>query len=445
MMAEMKLLDEDRQAAIPRMRALMTDLYPICRSITGDGVRATLRRIQGDLPLDVHEVPTGTRVFDWTVPPEWNIRSAWIADRTGRRIVDFANSNLHVVSYSVPVHATVSLDELRGHLFTLPDRPSLVPYRTSYYNESWGFCLAHSAAAQLAEDQYEVFIDSSLQDGALTYGECLLPGREASEVLISCHICHPSLCNDNLSGIALVTQLGALLRRWDRRFSYRLLFIPGTIGSITWLARNHERTSKIRHGLVVSGVGDRGAISYKRSRRHSAPVDRAVELVLERSGRPHTMLDFDPYGYDERQFCSPGFNLPVGRISRSVHGSYPEYHTSGDDLEFVDDESLAESLAVVVEILDLLESDRHYVNLSPMCEPQLGRRGLYRAIGGDVDEKAVELALLWVLNLADGEHSFLDIVERSGLSVTAVQSAARALVAHGLLAEELSSPKGHDT
>ena len=422
------------------MRALITELYPICRSITGDGVRQTLRRVQAELPLELHEVPSGTHVFDWTVPREWNIRAAWIADQRGRRIVDFDESNLHVVSYSIPVHARMPLAELRGHLHSLPDRPTLVPYRTSYYNESWGFCLRHDQLSQLEDGEYEVMIDSTLEDGSLTYGECVIPGEEEGEVLLSCHVCHPSMCNDNLSGIALVCLLGMLLRRCALRYTYRLLFIPGTIGSITWLALNESVVSRIRHGLVVSGVGDRGPVSYKRSRQHDAAIDRAVALVLDRSDRPHRVLDFDPYGYDERQFCSPGFNLPVGRISRSVYGSYPEYHTSGDDIGFVDDASLTETLSVVIEALDLLEHDRRYRNLNPRCEPQLGRRGLYRAVGGSVDAGAAELALLWVLSLSDGQASVIDIVERSGLSVDAVRDAVAALLAHGLL-EEADLPR----
>jgi aminopeptidase-like protein len=417
------------------MRSLITELYPICRSITGDGVRQTLRRLQAELPLVLHEIPTGMAVFDWTVPKEWNIKGAWIADSKGRRIVDFDESNLHVVSYSVPVRARLPLADLRGHLFSLPDRPALVPYRTSYYDENWGFCLSHAQLETMEDGEYEVVIDSTLEDGSLTYGEMVIPGVEDDEVLITCHVCHPSMCNDNLSGIALVTLLGTLLQRCAPRYTYRLLFIPGTIGSITWLALNGGLVDRIRHGLVVSGVGDRGPISYKRSRQHCAVVDRAVSLVLERSGRPHRLLDFDPYGYDERQFCSPGFDLPVGRISRSVYGSYPEYHTSGDNLDFVDDASLADTLSVVIEVLDLLEHDRRYLNLNPRCEPQLGRRGLYRSFGGSLDPRSTELALLWVLNLSDGETSVIDIVERSGLGVDAVRDATTALLAHGLLAE----------
>jgi aminopeptidase-like protein len=421
------------EVAGPYMGALINDLYPDCRSITGEGVRRTLRRIREDLPIELHEVPSGTQVLDWTVPREWNIRDGWIADESGRRILDFAACNLHVVGYSGPIRATIPLTELRAHLHSLPDRPSLVPYRTSYYREDWGFCLADEQLRTLAEGSYEVCIDASLEDGTLTYGELLIPGAEEDEVLLSSHICHPSLCNDNLSGIALLAALGRIIAGRRRRYTYRLLFIPGTIGSITWLAEHRDLVGRIRHGLVISGVGDRGRVSYKRSRRATAEVDRAMAAVLRNSERDHLLLDFDPYGYDERQFCSPGFNLPVGRISRSVHGSYPEYHTSGDNLDFITEASLCDSLSVVIEVLQLLEENHRYRNLSPYGEPQLGRRGLYRAIGGALDQRSAEMALLWMLNLSEGDHSVLDITERSGLPVAAILDAAATLHDHGLL------------
>ncbi len=407
--------------------ALCAELFPICRSITGDGVRETLTRLGEHLPLEIHEVPSGTPVLDWVVPREWNIRDAWIADERGRRVVDFRESNLHVVSYSTPVRGEYTLEELRPHLHSLPDRPGLVPYRTSYYTPDWGFCLSHDVLEGLTDAPYQVVIDSTLEDGALTYGECVLPGETPEEVLLTAHVCHPSLCNDNLSGITLLTTLGAALAQIPHRFTYRLLFMPGTIGSITWLARNAEAVTRVRHGMVLSGLGDRGPLTWKRSRRGDAPIDRVVSAVLAESGLAHTIVEFDPYGYDERQFCSPGFNLPMGRIGRSVHGTYPEYHTSGDDLDFVTPESLGESYSVLLRILEVLEHDVRYNSLSPMGEPQLGRRGLYRSTGGNVDQKSVEIAYLWVLNLSDGAHSLLDITERSGLPFDTVVGAAHAL------------------
>jgi aminopeptidase-like protein len=311
-------------AAAGAMHALMTELYPICRSITGEGVRQTLRILQRDIPLEVREVPTGTPVFDWTVPKEWNIRDAYVKDAQGRRVIDFQKCNLHVVSYSIPIKKKVSLGELRKHLFSLPDRPDWIPYRTSYYNETWGFCLSHRKLEALTEGEYEVCVDATLTDGHLTYGEYVIPGESSDEVLISCHICHPSLCNDNLSGVAVATFLAAQLTRGSKpRYTYRFLFIPGTIGSITWLARNEAHVQRIKHGLVVTCVGDGGRFTYKKSRRGNAEIDRVALHVLKQSGHPYVSEDFFPYGYDERQYCSPGFNLPVGCLTEVFPSTTP--------------------------------------------------------------------------------------------------------------------------
>jgi len=406
---------------------------PYPRSITGNGVRQTLEVVRARVPLQVTEVPTGTAVLDWTVPREWNVREAWIAGPDGQRVLDFAQSNLHLVGYSTPVRARMSLAELRPHLHSLPDRPNLVPYRTSYYVEAWGFCLSDRQLEQLPDGEYDVCIDASLTDGALTYGELLVPGSSADEVLVSTHVCHPSMANDNLSGIALATLLAEHLGSRDSRYSYRFLFVPGTIGSITWLARNQDGADRIAHGLVLTGLGDAGSPTYKRSRRGNAVIDRAAEHVLRSSGQPVNVIDFYPYGYDERQYCSPGFNLPVGRLGRSPHGEYPEYHTSGDDLSFVHPDSLQDSWDLLVGIIDVLERDGTYLSRNPFGEPQLGRRGLYRSIGAATDRAAAEMALLWVLNLADGAHSLLDVAERSGLTFAAVADAARSLISADLL------------
>jgi aminopeptidase-like protein len=416
---------------------LVAELYPICRSITGDGVRRTLEIVDRELGgLEVSEVPTGTQVLDWTVPREWNVRDAWVANAAGERVIDFQASNLHLVSYSVPVRATMSLAELKQHLFVLPDQPDWVPYRTSYYAERWGFCASKRLVDGLPEGDYEVCVDATLADGHLTYGEHLVEGRTSDEVLVSCHVCHPSLANDNLSGIAVASRLARLLREGPRpRYSYRFLFIPGTIGSITWLARNADRVDRIRHGLVLSGVGDPGGLTYKRSRRGDAEIDRAVAHVLARSGRPHRVVDFSPYGYDERQFCSPGFDLPVGRLSRTEFATYPEYHTSADDLDLVAPAQLQDSLEVCREVVAALEGNRRYENLSPRGEPQLGRRGLYGQIGGRSDAEERQMAMLWVLNQSDGGRSLLDVAERSGLPLALLVEVAGLLEEAGLLAE----------
>lgn len=417
------------------MHRWATELFPICRSITGNGVRETLKQIEKRIPLTVHEVPSGTQVFDWKVPLEWNIRDAYIKNMRGERVVDFQNSNLHVVSYSQPVKRRMALSELKEHLHSLPDRPDWIPYRTSYYKESWGFCLSHNQLLSLTDPEYDVCIDASMTEGNLTYGECFLPGQSQGEVLISTHVCHPSLGNDNLSGIAVATFLAEWLRTRPRRYSYRFLFIPGTIGSITWLSQHQQEASRIKHGLVLTGVGDAGPITYKKSRRGDADIDRAMAHLLKHSGTPYSMCDFIPYGYDERQYCSPGFNLAVGCFSRRPHSQYPEYHTSADNLDFIKPTALAESLRCCQGVLEILESDKTYLNQNPHCEPQLGKRGLYRAVGGQAGEKSMEMALLWVLNLSDGHHSVLDIAERADFSFARIQEAVEALVGVGLLQE----------
>lgn len=414
---------------------LVENLYPICRSITGDGVRETLKILEKYIPLTTHEVPTGTQVFDWTVPKEWNIRDAYIKNGKGEKIVDFSNSNLHVMSYSIPVRKTLSLEKLQPHLFSLAEHPDWIPYRTSYHNEQWGFCLSHTQLLELRDEEYEVCIDSSLEDGALSYGEYYLKGEIADEVLISCHICHPSLCNDNLSGIAVATFLAKYLATQTRRYSYRFVFLPGTIGPITWLCRNEAQVENIKHGLVLALLGDPGQTTYKKSRQGDAEVDRIVTHVLQHSGNPYTILDFSPYGYDERQYCSPGFNLPVGNLMRTPNGCFPEYHTSADNLEFVLPESLADSWEKCRSVMETLEGNRTYINQNPKCEPQLGRRGLYRAISGQAERGQQEMAIFWVLNLSDGKHSLLDIAERAAMPFAIIRAAADALKAHQLLAE----------
>jgi aminopeptidase-like protein len=421
------------------MYELIRELYPICRSITGDGVRQSLQVLTRHIPLDLYEVPTGTPVFDWTVPKEWNIADAYIKDVAGRRLVDFRAHNLHVLNYSIPIHTRLPLAALRAHLFTLPEHPDWIPYRTSYYTENWGFCLSHRQLQELADGDYEVCIESSLEEGALTYGEYYLPGDLSDEVLISCHICHPSLCNDNLSGVALATCLAQSFGSQRHRYSYRFLFIPGTIGSITWLARNEQRVRQIVHGLVLAGVGDDGPFTYKRSRRGDAEIDRAFAHVFAHLERPTRLLDFSPYGYDERQYCSPGFNLPVGCFMRTPYGEYPQYHTSADNLDLVSPASLGASFDVANAVLRLLEDNRTYVNTNPKGEPQLGRRGLYRSVAGQADTRKTELAMFWVLNLSDGHHTLLDIADRARMPFDRIRAAADVLWTHGLL-RDFSAP-----
>lgn len=423
----------DRESLGEDLHQFARELYPICRSITGEGFRKTLAMIQKRIPLQTTEVPTGTEIFDWTVPKEWNVRDAFIKSASGKRVVDFQQCNLHVVNYSAPIHAVLPLDQLKPHLFTIADKPDWIPYRTSYYKEDWGFCLSHNQMLALEDGEYEVYIDSTLEPGHLTLGEYYVPGRTTDEVFISCHACHPSLANDNLSGITVATFLAKSLASRDLRYSYRFLFIPGTIGAITWLARNQVASQHIRHGLVLTCIGDKGKFHYKKSRRGNEEIDRAVTHVLTQQTDSPEFLEFSPYGYDERQYCSPGFNLPVGCLMRSVWGTFPEYHTSADNLDFIHPAQLAESLRVCAAVFDVLENNRTYRNLAPYGEPQLGKRGLYRPTGGGTIEEELN-ARLWVLNLSDGEHSLLDIAERSHIAFQKILDAAELLSQNGLLA-----------
>jgi len=420
------------------IHAIAAEIFPLCRSITGDGVRETLRRLGRHIPLDVVEVESGSPACDWTVPDEWTIRAAYIENAAGERIVDFRANPLHVMSYSVAVDQVMPLDALKRHVFTLPEQPDLIPYRTSYYAPRWGFCMAHRQLEALPDGPYRAVIDADLAPGHLTYGECYLPGDTPEEVLLSAHICHPGMANDNCSGLALLTYLAKQLTGEKKRYSYRFLFAPGTIGALTWLARNEAAVSRIRHGLVLSCVGDGGGPYYKRSRRGNAAIDRAMDHVLRLNSAAPEIVDFVPYGYDERQFCSPGFNLPVGLFQRSRYASFPEYHTSADTMDFITPEHLAESHALVRQALFVIENDRLYRNLFPKGEPQLGRRGLYDALGGDPKAAEKNLAMLWVLNLSDGAHSLLDIAERAKMPFATILASARLLERHKLIAPVLA-------
>lgn len=415
--------------------ALAAELYPICRSITGPGVRETLGMLQMRVPLEVRAVASGTPVLDWTVPKEWSIRDAYIKNAAGERVVDFRAHALHVMSYSTPVRATMPLSSLKKHIHTLPGQPDLIPYRTSYYNENWAFCMSQNALNALPDGDYEVLIDSELKDGVLNYGEYVHPGESADEVLLSAHVCHPQLANDNCSGIALLTLLAARMQGVKTRYTYRYLWAPGTIGAITWLAQNEANAHRIKHGLVLSCVGDAGGPTYKRTRRGDAQVDRAMAHVLTLSAAKPNIIDFFPYGYDERQYNSPGFLLDVGLFQRSQFATFPEYHTSGDDLSFIAPAYLARSYRDLIAAIDVLERDGVYLNLAPKGEPQLGVRGLYSAIGGNPDSYAQSLAMLWVLNLSDGKHTLLDIAERAKTPFATIANLAALLQEKGLLAK----------
>ena len=413
---------------------LMRRLFPLCRSLTGDGVRATFDLIEEEIPITRTEIPSGTKVFDWVLPDEWNIRDAYIAAPDGTRVVDFRDSTLHVVSYSEPVRTRMPLEALRERLHTLPEQPDVIPYRTSYYERTWGFCLPHRQLLELRPGDYEVVIDSTLEAGHLSYAELVIEGAGDGDVLASTYVCHPSLANDNLSGIAVATMLAKRLLERQLRHTYRFLFGPGTIGPLAWLHHNRHGLHRVEHGLTLSCIGDAGNLTYKHSRRGDAEVDQAMEIVLRDSGAPHRLLPWEPWGGDERQFCSPGFDLPVGSLMRTPHGEFAGYHTSSDGMERIRPESLEEAVDTCLELVEVLESNRRCTNLTPYGEPQLGRRGLYRSAGGAVATPEDERALLWVLNQSDGSRTLLDIARSSGLRYPVVRRAAERLEQAGLLA-----------
>ena len=432
------IVDEQTASAAPAegvaMHALLQELYPLTRSITGAGLRATVRRLGVEVPLDITEVPSGTTVFDWSVPDEWVIEDAYIEHESGRRFAQFREMNLHVVGYSTPIDAVMTLDELRPHLHSLPDQPEFVPFVNSYYKPGWGFCLAHREFVSLPQGKYRVVIRSRIYPGSLTLAEHVHSGSSPEEILIFAHDCHPSLANDNLSGLVVAARLAKFLAKRKTRYTYRFLFAPATIGSITWLATNERKLPNIRHGLVLSLLGDGGPLHYKKSRGGKHAVDRAAWHVLRTEFPSARLLEFSPWGYDERQFCSPGINLPMGRLTRTPNGEFIEYHTSGDNIDFVLPQALGESWLACLKIFEALEADTSYVNLSPKGEPQLGRRGLYRSTGGyytDVPDR--QMALFWMLNQSDGSATLLDIAEKSGLSAGILARAAIDLQAAGLL------------
>ena len=412
-----------------RMYALAERLYPICRSITGNGLRETLRIIQKEIPLTLHEVASGTAVFDWVVPREWNIRDAYIKNSRGEKIVDFQQNNLHVLNYSTPINARMSLAELRPHLFTLPEMPEWIPHRTSYFNDNWGFCITHRLLEAMPDDDYEVVIDSSLEPGSLTYGEFTIPGESEEQILLFAHCCHPSLANDNLSGIAVVVELARILSASSPRFTYRCVFAPAAIGCVTWLSQNQSELRKVKLGMVAALLGDSGQLSYKKTLTGDTLIDRASLHVLRHRNMPFRTIEFSPFGYDERQFASPGINLPVGRLTRTPNGAYPEYHTSADNMSLITPSAMADSLAAYCAIFALIENNYVYQSNFPYCEPQLGKRGLYRTTGGHGNPEQRQLAILWVLNQANGKHDLLDIAERADLQFETIASVAEELAA----------------
>lgn len=437
------------------MFSLMQELFPICRSITGNGVRKTLERIKKDIPLSKFEIPTGTQVFDWTIPKEWNIVDAYVSDLSGKKIIDFQKSNLHVVNYSIPIKKQISLNELKKHIFSNPEKPDYIPYVTSYYNETWGFCLEHSELIKMKDKKYDVIIESKLENGFLTYGEFFIKGESENEILISTYICHPSMCNDNLSGVVVATALAKYLKNLKLKYSIRFLFIPETIGAISWLYLNQNKIKNIKHGLVLTCLGDSGHFTYKKSRKGDAEIDETVVKILKESKKKFEVVEFFPWGSDERQFCSPGFNLPVGSLIRTMYDKFPEYHTSGDNLDFMNKNSLKESFEKYFLIISELEknfgikkihvnekrekirSDKesYFLTTNPKCEPQLGKYNVYKNFGGQYEESKKELknAIFWILNYSDGIHSLEDIARKSKLDLDLIKKTSSLLESKKLI------------
>jgi aminopeptidase-like protein len=436
--------------------ALMEELYPICRSITGNGVRKTLKILKKKIPLKIIEVPTGTKVFDWKIPLEWNIKDAYVKNSQGKRIIDFKKSNIHLLNYSVPINKKITQQELKLHLHTLADKPNSIPYVTSYYKKNWGFSVAHNQLESFNDDYYDVKIDSSLKPGSLTYGEFLKKGKISDEILISTYVCHPSLCNDNLSGVVVSTILANILSKIDTYFSYRFIFVPETIGTITWLSKNQKNLSKIKGGLVITCVGDDGNFTYKKTKHGNSTIDKIINDIFKQSKRKTKTKDFFPYGSDERQFCSPGINLDVGVFMRTPYYEFKEYHTADDNLKFVSKTALKDSLSMLLKIISAIEITKNieqyskikkienkksdiYLNLKPKCEPQLGKRKLYRNIskrrlvGKDNSQDLIEISILWILNYSDGNYSLNDISKISGLPIKLLKHSSQLLLKKSLL------------
>ena len=413
---------------------LAKELFPVCRSLTGAGLRETLKRIGSELPgLKVHEVPSGTAAFDWTVPDEWTIRDAFIADESGERIVDFRKHNLHVMGYSEPVDQWMSLDELDAHLYSLPDQPDAIPYITSYYARRWGFSLSHEQRRSLQPGRYHAVIDSDLKPGVLNYAELCLPGRTKEEVFISTYVCHPSMANNELSGPVVTTALAKwLMSLPQRRYTYRIVFIPETIGSIVYLSRNIDYMKRhVVAGYNVTCIGDERCFSYLPSRAGNTLSDRAALHVLK-----HIDPDFKRYtwldrGSDERQYCSPGVDLPVATIMRSKYGEYPEYHTSLDDLSFVTAEGLQGGYDALQQAIAVIESNAR-LRSEVRCEPQLGKRGLYPTLSTK-DSGARVRTMMNLISYCDGRHTLLDIAELIDAPVAELVEILTPLVDDGLI------------
>ncbi len=414
-------------------------LWPITRSLTGDGNRKSLAILSELVDLKVSEVPSGTACFDWNVPPEWNIKDAWVKNSAGEKVIDFKENNLHILGYSVPFSGDLSFKELEEHLYTLPNQPELIPYLTSYYKERWGFCLSHSEFLKMDKnDTYTVYIDSSLDyNGSMTVGEAILKGRSEKEILLSTYICHPSLASNELSGPLISAYIYEKLKDKNLKYTYRFLFVPETIGSIYSLTQYGEHWKQnLLAGFVLTCLGDDGTYTYKRSRKGNSLADQAAELILKHTDQQVVIHDFFPGGSDERQYCSPGFDLPVGSLMRTMYGVYSEYHTSGDNKDYISFDAMEQSAKKYIEIIELIERNQKYVNTMPYGEPQLGKRGLYPTLGSQKESQNFVQTMMWILNLSDGTKDLIEISERSGVSPQDLFPVVERLVENGIIQGE---------
>lgn len=416
------------------MRQLMEELFPINRSLMGDGVRESLNVLGQHIPIEIKEIPSGTQVFDWRIPYEWNCRDAYVKNADGTRVIDFQKNNLHVVGYSEPIEGVFSLDELKPYLHTRPDVPEAIPYLTSYYERRWGFCLSQNQLDSMQPGSYEVKIDSTLEPGSMSYAELKIPGNSEKEIFLSTYICHPSMANNELSGPVTTTYLAEwLLNNKNNHYSYRILFVPETIGAIAYLS-NHieEMKNKIIAGYVVNCVGGPGIPTYVQTRSQNTLVDKVTSHVLANCGEDYRLLPYARRGSDERQFNAPGVDLPVGSLVRTLFGDYPEYHTSLDNLDFVTGDQLLASLKIYKKCIQAIENNARY-RVTTICEPQLGKRGLYPTIGGQYNIAEVMKVANGLIGYCDGEHDLIDIAEIHDLPIWDFYETVDDFVSHGLL------------
>ncbi|HXB39760.1 MAG TPA: DUF4910 domain-containing protein [Bacteroidia bacterium] len=414
-------------------------LWPICRSITGNGLRESFKILQEIIPLELEEIPTGAKVFDWEIPKEWNITDAYIITPAGKKICDFKTNNLHILNYSVPQNTGLTFEELKSHLIYREDLPEAIPYATSYYKENWGFCISYNEFKTLPkEGKYKVVIDSTLKAGSLTYGHLLLKGKSDKEILLSSYLCHPSMANNELSGpLALAVLYAKIAALKDRKYTYRFVLAPETIGIIAFLHKyGKDLINNLEAGYVLTCCADKGNITYKKSKKENTLADRAAERVLKSLAKPSEIIPYAIGGSDERQYCSPGFNLPVGSFIRTPYQKYKEYHTSLDNKEFISFEKLNETVDTVFEVIKTLEQNKFYINTIPFCEPQLGKHNLYPSIGGTWGDVKLVHKMLHLLSYADGTMDISDIACKRNLTEADFTEAIAKLTEAGLLKEK---------